>query len=179
MALPVGVPLPVVNTMAVQPPATMEVTEEMSYPAVSMITAPFLVGRAACSITSTTGLVPPLRMQPRLFSSMVESPPALLPGVGWPARQFCPAPARCSSYSWQMRIIWLWISGVAPRRASSFRRPVFLAERPLSPTERGTALHQAMQFLDLFPKYSNRLRHSIHPTNLLFQNTMYIFHYFQ
>ncbi len=34
----------------------------------------------------------------------------------------------------------------APRNA--FRRPVFLSERPLSPTERGTALHLAMQFLD-------------------------------
>ena len=31
------------------------------------------------------GRVPPLRMQPRLFSSRVESPPALLPGVGCPA----------------------------------------------------------------------------------------------
>ena len=36
----------------------------------------------------------------------------------------------------------------APRR-QEFRRPCFLAERPLSPTERGTALHLALQFLDL------------------------------
>ena len=43
------------------------------------------VSMLACALigtTSTTGRVPPFRMQPRLFSSIVESPPALFPGVG-------------------------------------------------------------------------------------------------
>ena len=74
--------------------ATIEVTDAMSKPAVSITTAPFLEGLTACCSTSTMGRVPPLRMQPKLFSSSVDSPPALLPGVGCPARQSCPAAER-------------------------------------------------------------------------------------
>ena len=46
------------------------------------MSAPFFVGRTPSGNTSTTGRVPPLRIQPKLFSSIVERPPALLPGVG-------------------------------------------------------------------------------------------------
>ena len=35
--------------------------------------APCLLGRTACSNTSTIGLVPPLRIHPRLFSSSVAA----------------------------------------------------------------------------------------------------------
>ena len=103
-----------------------------------MTSAPRFVGRTACSSTSTMGRVPPLRMQPRLFSSSVERPPALLPGVGWPARQSCPAPARCFSYSSQTRMISRWISGVAARFARTCSPPIhsmdslIIAEAPMS-----------------------------------------------
>jgi ATP-dependent helicase/nuclease subunit A len=35
-----------------------------------------------------------------------------------------------------------------PRGSAGLRRPIFEAERPLTATERGTALHMAMQYLD-------------------------------
>ena len=105
MGLPVGVPRPVENTMAVAPPATMPVMESMSWPGVSIKYRPFL-SRGSSSEYSRApwngAVFPALYMQPRDFSSMVDRPPALFPGVGWPVRRSSPSFRARSSTLWTM-----------------------------------------------------------------------------
>ena len=88
------------------------------------MTAPFLVGASAYSRTSTMGRVPPLYMHPRDFSSIVDSPPSLFPGVGCPVLRSCPAAKRWDSSSLHMSIILLLISSVAPLCASMCSAPM-------------------------------------------------------
>ena len=90
-----------------------------------MIIAPFLVGLPPSSTISTISQVPPLWIHPRDFSSSVERPPILFPGVGCPVRQSCPALARCSSYSLQIVMTFLLSSGVAALRARTCSAPTY------------------------------------------------------
>ncbi|MPN58004.1 hypothetical protein SDC9_205700 [bioreactor metagenome] len=102
---PVGVPLPVEKIITVAPPATIATTDATSKPGESITKAPFLVGICEYLRTSTTGRVPPLCMQPRDFSSIVERPPSLFPGEGLPDLKSWFCLARWSSRSLQSIII--------------------------------------------------------------------------
>src|SRR3546814_13591759 len=85
-------PRPVVKQITFAPPATCPVADTGSYPGVSMKTKPWLCTGWAYSTTSDKLLVPALATAPSDFSSMVVSPPALLPGDGL---LFISRPRRC------------------------------------------------------------------------------------
>ena len=89
-----------------------------------MSTSPRFVGGWAQSTISTMGVLPPLWMQPRDFSSRVVMPPSRLPGEGWVLRTSSPA-AICSSSRKRTRSRMRWAtSGVAARRASRCSAPI-------------------------------------------------------
>src|SRR4029079_13891028 len=75
-------PRPVVNAIMVGPDATWPVALQGSNPGLSMKTSPRDRSGFAYSMTSLRGEVPPLATAPSDFSSIVLSPPALLPGEG-------------------------------------------------------------------------------------------------
>ncbi|KMS90579.1 hypothetical protein ACZ91_14340 [Streptomyces regensis] len=88
--LPITLPCPVGNRFTTPRPAAMSVTHSAAADEVSMKCRPGRVGASAGASAPTIGTVPVLTMLPIAFSSMVESPPAMLPCVGWDPRRFAP-----------------------------------------------------------------------------------------
>ena len=75
-------PRPVVKVTRLQPLAIWPVTEAGSYPGESMKVKPRAVTGSAYLYTPASGEVPPFAAAPSDFSSIVVSPPFLLPGLG-------------------------------------------------------------------------------------------------
>src|ERR1700687_4929295 len=80
-ASPYGVPRPVVNTCNVMPDASCNVPQMKSLAGVAANVMPFLRTRSPGDSTSTIAVVPDLTIEPSDFSTILASPPFLLPGV--------------------------------------------------------------------------------------------------
>ena len=74
-------PRPVVKTCSVMPEASCSVPQMKSLAGVAAKISPFSRTRSPGDSTPEIGLVPDLITEPIAFSTMLESPPFLLPGV--------------------------------------------------------------------------------------------------
>ena len=84
IGLPIIFPCPVGNKWILKPPAACNVTHSAAADEVSMKYNPFpFVGSSAGSKTSINCLDPIFWKFPKAFSSIVVSPPAIFPAVGW------------------------------------------------------------------------------------------------
>jgi len=92
-----GVPRPVVKTCTFIPAASCSVPHTKSLAGVAAKIRPFRVTRSPGPNTPSILLVPALATEPSAFSTMLNSPPDLFPGVGLALRPD-PLLARYSSY---------------------------------------------------------------------------------
>ena len=73
------------------PLASWQGPHTMSLAGVAAKIMPCFCGRSAGESTSTMGDVPDLAMEPIAFSTMLDRPPFLLPGVGLALRSTLPS----------------------------------------------------------------------------------------
>ena len=126
MGLPIIFPWPVGNKWMLKPPAAWRVTHSAAADDVSMKYKPFpLVGSSAGSNTSINFLEPIFWKFPKAFSSIVVSPPAIFPAVGWLSDKSFVASFNIKSlYELQVFINLSWASFVLPLFAHTVSAPV-------------------------------------------------------
>ena len=120
-AKPMGVPRPVEKSTICAPPPHSPRVQARSLPGVSMKETPGFTTSCPKSSPFTMGSRPILHTPPRLFSSMVDSPPRMLPGEGWePRKSTFQSSATCSTAA-ILRRMKAAMSGVwhSPSRISS------------------------------------------------------------
>ena len=81
VASPYGVPRPVVNTCSVMPEASCSVPQMKSLAGVAANSMPFCAAFSPGESTPVIGLEPDFTIEPSDFSTILASPPFLLPGV--------------------------------------------------------------------------------------------------
>src|SRR5690606_81326 len=134
-AEPVGVPRPVVKQTRCTPPAAIPDTHSISLPGESIKYSPpcpSCGNASAYSITPFIGVVPPLLIQPRDFSSIVVSPPAILPGLGLPPRISSPMRVTSASKAATISYNRCFVGSSTARCASTCSAPIISVVSPIT-----------------------------------------------